>query len=74
VKRSGTDETIWVVIYMCMVSTLGISLYSYLYLKLVKTPCFSYICYVSSSTKWENKKAQQALPGSGSGGERSNNV
>jgi hypothetical protein len=34
VKRSGTDEPIWVVIFMYMEATLGISLYSYLYLKL----------------------------------------
>jgi hypothetical protein len=36
VKRSGRDEP------MCMEATLGISLYSYLYLKLAKMPCFSY--------------------------------
>jgi hypothetical protein len=31
-----------VVIYMCMETTQGISLYGYLYLKLAKMPCFSY--------------------------------
>jgi hypothetical protein len=36
VKRSGRDEPMWVVIYMCMEAMLGISLYSYLYLKLSK--------------------------------------
>jgi hypothetical protein len=30
VKRSGRDEPVWVVIYMCMEAMLGISLYSYL--------------------------------------------
>jgi hypothetical protein len=32
VKRSGRDEPIWVVVHMCMETTQGISLYSYLYL------------------------------------------
>jgi hypothetical protein len=40
VKRSGRDESIWVVIHMCMEAMLGISLYSYLYLKLAKTLSF----------------------------------
>jgi hypothetical protein len=42
VKRSGRDEPIWVVIHICIVTTLGLSLYNYLYLKLAKTLCFSY--------------------------------
>jgi hypothetical protein len=42
VKRSGRDEPMWVVIHMCMETTQGISLYSYPYLKLAKTPCFIY--------------------------------
>jgi hypothetical protein len=41
-KRSGRDEPVWVVIHMCMEATLGISLYSYLYLTLAKTLCLSY--------------------------------
>jgi hypothetical protein len=47
VKRSGRDETILVVIYMCMEAMLGIFLYSYLYLKLQK-PYFSYypLCFL----------------------------
>jgi hypothetical protein len=46
VKRSGRDEPMWVVIHVCMEATLGISLYSYLYLKLAKTLCFShYLLY-----------------------------
>jgi hypothetical protein len=36
VKRSGRDEPIWVVIHLCMEAMLGISLYSFLYLKLGK--------------------------------------
>jgi hypothetical protein len=47
VKRSGRDEPMWVVIHKCMETTQRISLYSYLYLKLAKTPCFSYyhLCF-----------------------------
>jgi hypothetical protein len=42
VKRTGRDEPIGVIIHTCMETTQRISLYSYPYLKLVKTPCFSY--------------------------------
>jgi hypothetical protein len=44
VKRSGRDKQIWVVIHMCMQAMLGISLYSYPYLKLAKMLCLSYYC------------------------------
>jgi hypothetical protein len=40
VKRSGRDAPLWVAIHMCMETMLGISLYSYLYLKLAKTLSF----------------------------------
>jgi hypothetical protein len=42
VKRSGRDEPIQVVIHMCTEVMLGISLYSYPYLKLAKPLCLSY--------------------------------
>jgi hypothetical protein len=42
VKRSGRDEPVWVVIHICMETTQGISLYSYLYLRLAEMLCFSY--------------------------------
>jgi hypothetical protein len=45
VKRSGRDEPVWVIIHIYMERTQGISLYSYLYLKLAKTPCFSYYLF-----------------------------
>jgi hypothetical protein len=47
-KRSGRDKPVWAVILMCMEAMLGISLYSYLYLKLAKTLCFSYylLCFL----------------------------
>jgi hypothetical protein len=47
-----------------MVTTLGISLYNYLYLKLAKIAVILIISYVSSSTKLENKRVEQVLPGS----------
>jgi hypothetical protein len=52
---------------MCLEAMLGISLYSYPYLKLAKKHCLSYIF---SSTKLE-KRAEEVLPGSEGGrGER----
>jgi hypothetical protein len=66
VKRSGRDEPIWVVIHMCMKAMLGISLYSYLYLKLAKMLYLSYYHLCFSLTKLE-KRAEQALPGSEGG-------
>jgi hypothetical protein len=53
--------------------TQGISLHSYPYVKLAKTPCFSYYLLRFSSTKLENKREEQVLPSSGGGG-GSNNV
>jgi hypothetical protein len=41
---SVRDEPVWVVIHMYMEANLGISVYSYIYLKLVKTLCLSYYC------------------------------
>jgi hypothetical protein len=74
VKRSGRDEPMWVAIHKCMEATLGISLYSYLYLKLAKWYIFLIIFFVFSSTKLENKRAKQVLPGSGVGVQGANNV
>jgi hypothetical protein len=67
VKRSGRDEPMLVSIHIGMVITLGISLYSYLYLKLAKTLVFLIISYVFSSTKLESKRAEQLLPRKGGG-------
>jgi hypothetical protein len=64
VNRSGRDEPIWAAIHMCMEAVLGISLYNYLYLKLVECYVFLIISYVFSSTKLENKRVEQVLPGS----------
>jgi hypothetical protein len=42
VKGSGRNEPMWIAIYMCMETTQGISLYSYLHLKVAKSLCFSF--------------------------------
>jgi hypothetical protein len=42
VKRTGRDETIGVVIHICMETTQGNSLCRYLYLKLAKTSWLSF--------------------------------
>jgi hypothetical protein len=49
-----------------LVTTLAISLYSYLYLKLAKC-CFFHNSYVFFSTKSVNQRAEQVLHGSGGG-------
>jgi hypothetical protein len=51
-----------------LVTTLAISLYSYLYLKVAKC-CFFHNSYVFFSTKSVTQRAEQVLHGSG-GGER----
>jgi hypothetical protein len=56
----------WAAIYKCMEATLGISLYSYLYLKVAETVCVSYYLLWFSSTISE-KRAEQILPGRGAG-------
>jgi hypothetical protein len=71
-KKSGRDEPIWVIIHKCMETTQGISLYNYLCLKLAKCHVFLIIFYVFSSTKLENKKAEQVLMGGGVGGAPNN--
>jgi hypothetical protein len=78
VKRSGRDEPIQVVIHMCMEAVLGISLCSYLYLKLAKMLCLSYYllsflffkigeeeCRIGSAWKWEVGKRGRGAVGRG---------
>jgi hypothetical protein len=57
VKRSGRDESIQVVIHMCMETMLGISLY----LKLAKMLSFLF-------SLQQNWRKEQVLPGSQEGG------
>jgi hypothetical protein len=70
----GSSDEVWqrwtnvVAIYKYVETTLGISLSSYLYLKLAKTLCvFLNFSYVFSSTKSENMRVEQILPGSRAG-------
>jgi hypothetical protein len=60
VKTSGRDEPIWVVIHMCMEAMPGISLYSYLYLKLAKR----FVFLIISSVFFFNKIREEGRPGS----------
>jgi hypothetical protein len=58
VKRSGRDESMWVVIHMCMEAMIGISPYSYLYLKLAKMSCLSYyylLCFLFNTIGEEGR-------------------
>jgi hypothetical protein len=72
-KRSGRDEPIWVAIHKCMEAMLGISLYSYIYLKLAKTLCLSYylLCFLFNKIgeKQEGTVSAQKTVG-GCGGRR----
>jgi hypothetical protein len=56
-KRSGENETIWIVIQMYIEPMLGISLYSYLYLMLVKMLCLFYyiLCYLFNKIAEEGR-------------------
>jgi hypothetical protein len=57
VERSGRDSPIWVAIYKCMEAMLGISLYSYLILKLAKMLCLSYylLCFLFNKIGEESR-------------------
>jgi hypothetical protein len=48
VNRSARDEPRWVIIHKYMEAMLGMSLYSYCYLKLAKMLCLSYylLCFL----------------------------
>jgi hypothetical protein len=67
VKRSGRDEPMWIAIHMCMEAMLGISLYSYLYLKLAKTLCLSYslLCFLFNKIIEEDRTGSDQKQESG---------
>jgi hypothetical protein len=56
-------ESIGAVIHICMGATHRNSLCSSLYLKLPKRHVSHIILYVSSSTKWEDRRAEQVEGG-----------
>jgi hypothetical protein len=60
-KKSGRDEPVWIAIHEGMEAMLGISLYSYLYLKLAK-PLFFIIFYAFLQQNWRTRGQN---PGSG---------
>jgi hypothetical protein len=62
-RRSGKDEPMWVAVHKCMEAMLGMSLYSYLYLKLIKMIYLSYFLLCFSSTILEKKPQKQGLGG-----------
>jgi hypothetical protein len=64
-KRSGRDEPVCVAIHKCIEAMLGISLYSYLYLKLAKTLSFSLSFMFSLQQNWRTRRQN---PGSEVGG------
>jgi hypothetical protein len=70
VKRTGRGESTGTVIHICMGTTQGNSLCSYLYLKLAKHCVLCFIFYVFSSTKLETGFAWgwEGRVGSGGGG------
>jgi hypothetical protein len=69
VKRTRRDEAIGVVIHICMETTQGNFLYSYLYVKLGKTSCFSFHLLCFSFYKI-GRGAGLAPVGGGGGGKR----
>jgi hypothetical protein len=60
-KKTGRGESIEAKIHICMGTKQGNFLCSYLYLKLAKCHVSCFIYYVFSSTKSENRGAEQVL-------------
>jgi hypothetical protein len=68
VKRSGKDESIQVAIHKCMEAMLGISLYSYLNLKLAKVLSFLFSLMFSLQQNWRTRGQNRFyLEGEGGG-------
>jgi hypothetical protein len=68
-ERSRRDESIQVVIHMCMEATQGISVYSYLYLKLAKMLCRFYylLCFLFYKIREQEGGTGSARNGGGGG-------
>jgi hypothetical protein len=64
VTRSGIDDPVWVSIHKYMEAILGISLYTYCYLKLTKILCLSYYLLCFLFNKIGEEETIQVLPGS----------
>jgi hypothetical protein len=74
VKRSGRDEPMWVAIHMCMEATPGISLYSYLYLKLAKMMSFLLYLMLSLQHNWKTRGQNRFPPWKQGGREQEKEV
>jgi hypothetical protein len=62
--EASTDEPMWVTIYKCMEALLGITMYSYLYLKLAKMLSFllslMFSLQQNQRTRWQNRFCPEA--------------
>jgi hypothetical protein len=69
VKRSGRNEPMWVAINKCMEAMLGISLYSYIDLKLVNKIFISYylLCVFFNKIGEEGRTGSAWKQGLGAG-------
>jgi hypothetical protein len=67
-KKNRGDEPIGVIIHIYMELSHGNSLCSYLYLKQAKLSFLLLFYFLFSSTKLENRKAEQILSGVAGGG------
>jgi hypothetical protein len=62
VKRSDTDEPVWVTIYMCMEAMLGISLYSYPFSQTSKNAVFLITSYAFLQQSWRIRGQNRFCP------------
>jgi hypothetical protein len=62
-KRITGDEPTWVITHVCMETTQGIILCSYLYLKLTKMACFSFSLLCFFFFKIREQEREQVLSG-----------
>jgi hypothetical protein len=72
--KFGRNEPMMVATHKCVEATLGISLYSYLYLKLAKPVCLSYYLSCFLFNIIERKREEEVLPGSQRVGELAQTV
>jgi hypothetical protein len=61
VRRTGRDEPIVVVRHICMETTEGNFLCTYLYLKLAKASCFSFLCFFFKKIGEQDGRTASAL-------------
>jgi hypothetical protein len=75
VQRPGRNESIWVVIHLCIEAMLGISLYSYPYLNYKNALSFLLLLMSTVQQNWRKGQNRFCLEARGAGGEKCpNNV